>query len=115
MVAGRSMTSTKAVYAETINVLEKHGWARGTTHGPNGEVCLLIALGMAGGSVGRNVAWRDLLRGLREAIAPGRPFDLGRWNDRPERTYAQVIGVLAGLADVRVDEVPATLLERQAA
>lgn len=80
--------------AETARVLRgaralidsPHLWSHHGMYGPNGQICMAVALGRANerGPAG----WDEVAAALRRATGG---IDIAAWNDAPGRTHAEVL------------------------
>lgn len=100
-----------AVFTAAADRIEQHDWARGTYLDAEGATCAVGAIVVAGPH-GEPAAWAyppdyvdsltlAAVRVLAEAV-PDVNDDLieriALWNDAPERTVAEVVGLLRSLA-----------------
>jgi hypothetical protein len=72
--------------------IEKHGWAQGTMRTDDGRVCASGGICLAANR-GED-AWLAALNALEQFVGEYIP----RWNDRPERTAAEVTSAMRAVA-----------------
>lgn len=105
-------TGAPDVLSDAVRVLDERGWTQGVTKGPKGEVDILGAVAIAARAPVMQVDDRpDLLITVvpqarqpaalvawevLEYLCEGDPVE---WNDRPERTVAEVRDVLTRASD----------------
>jgi hypothetical protein len=78
--------------AEYIRV---HGHCNTGPHGPNGEVCVAVAMSQVGTAFPDFVA---AIRHLAPLVGSPDPDCIVAWNDAPERTAEEVIAALEAAA-----------------
>lgn len=84
------MSTEVQIYAGRVaDYLEKHGWTQGTYGNEDGECCILGAM--------NRVYDIDAYTNLADAIQDRIKDGIVAWNDAPERTKDDVIGVLRSI------------------
>lgn len=80
----------QAVCDAAADRLEAVGWGQGALVGPNGCVCMGVAIHSVSTD---HAAFEDVIRELEQELQHGK-YGVVRWNDAPHRTLSQVLDFL---------------------
>jgi hypothetical protein len=86
------------LFERAADVIERQGWRKRTYGLPNGEVCMIGALGVADGGVPSSGYMSEMRLSLRVQKPNGAIVPVPEYNDTVARSKATVIKVLRNAA-----------------